>query len=58
MPGASWIGGSSALVAYSVCVALFMAFTHRSNFRNLRAGTEHRFDKIRIAHWLGRSKGT
>jgi hypothetical protein len=31
-----------------------MAFTHRSNFRNLAAGTEHRFEKVRVTHWLGR----
>ena len=55
VPGAYWLTGDSGLLVYCLAVALFMAFTHRSNFRNLKAGTEHRFEKVRIARWLGRS---
>lgn len=55
VPGAIWLDAPKGLLVYSASVALFMAFTHRSNFRNLVAGTEHRFDKIRVAHWLGRA---
>lgn len=55
VPGSYYLGGHTALIIYCLSVAVFMAFTHRSNFCNLAAGTEHRFDKIRVAHWLGRS---
>ena len=55
VPGTIWLEESTALLVYCLAVAVFMAFTHRSNFRNLAAGTEHRFDKVRLAHWLGRS---
>ncbi len=55
VPGALWLGGPWALVAYCAVVAMFMAFTHRSNFRNLAAGTEHRFEKVRVARWFSRA---
>ncbi len=32
--------------------ALFMAWTHRSNIRNLLGGAEQRFDRVRIGHWF------
>jgi glycerol-3-phosphate acyltransferase PlsY len=54
VPGAAWLGGPPGVILYALLVACFMAFTHRSNFRNLRAGTEHRFEKVRLARWLGR----
>lgn len=54
IPAATWLGGPPGVVAYTVAVACFMAFTHRSNFRNLAAGTEHRVEKVRLARWLGR----
>ena len=56
IPGAIWLGGGRALLIYCVAAALFMTFTHRSNFRNLARGTEHRFDRVRISHWLLRRK--
>ena len=55
VPGALWLNAPTGLLVYCGSVALFMAFTHRSNFRNLAAGTEHRFDKVRLTNWLGRS---
>lgn len=55
VPGAIWLEAPTGLLVYCLAVALFMAFTHRSNFRNLAAGTEHRFEKVRVAHWLGRT---
>ena len=54
IPAAVWLGGPEGTVIYCAVIAGFMAWTHRSNFQNLKAGTEHRFDKVRIAHWLGR----
>lgn len=56
VPGAAWLEGRGGLMLYCAAVGLFMAFTHRSNFRNLAAGTEHRFDKVRVAHWLRRRR--
>lgn len=53
IPAAAWLGGPPGVIIYTVAVACFMAFTHRSNFRNLAAGTEHRFEKVRLTHWLG-----
>jgi len=54
IPAAAYLGGPPGVVIYTAVAACFMAFTHRSNFRNLAAGTEHRFEKARIARWLGR----
>ncbi|MEJ2534818.1 MAG: glycerol-3-phosphate 1-O-acyltransferase PlsY [Gammaproteobacteria bacterium] len=52
---AAWLGGAaSAVLAYAVALALFIAFTHRANFQRLLAGTENRFERARITHWLGR----
>ena len=38
-------------LAFAVAAALFILYTHRGNLERLRAGTEHRFEKIRV---LGR----
>ncbi len=54
IPGALALGAPLGLVAYCAAVAVFMAFTHRSNFRNLATGTEHRFERVRFTNWLGR----
>lgn len=35
-------GRSATLVVFAVLMAVFMAFTHRSNLARMRAGTEHR----------------
>ena len=51
-PAALWRGDGPELVAFCIGTALFMVFTHRSNLRRLRAGTENRFEKIRIANWF------
>ncbi len=32
--------------------ALFIAWTHRSNIRDLLDGNEYRFDRVRIGHWF------
>jgi glycerol-3-phosphate acyltransferase PlsY len=56
VPGAFWLGGPGGMLAYTLVSALFIAFTHRSNFRNLAAGTEHRFDNVRVLHRLRRSR--
>ena len=35
---------------FAVLAALFILFTHRSNLKRLRAGTESRFEKARLWH--------
>jgi glycerol-3-phosphate acyltransferase PlsY len=56
IPGALWLGGPKGILVYAVVSAVFVSFTHRSNFRNLAAGTEHRFDNVRVLHRLRRSR--
>jgi len=41
-----------AHVWFSVALALFMLFTHRSNIRNIARGSEYRFEKAMIRHWF------
>jgi glycerol-3-phosphate acyltransferase PlsY len=36
------------LFIYSVAMALFMGFTHRSNIRRMRAGTESRNTRVML----------
>ncbi|MEO5829200.1 MAG: glycerol-3-phosphate 1-O-acyltransferase PlsY [Rhodanobacter sp.] len=38
-------------LAFAVCAALLLLFTHRANLARLRAGTEPRFERVRV---LGR----
>ena len=45
---AAWWMENQALMIFSAILAFFLLFTHRSNMRKLRAGTEFRFERIRI----------
>jgi glycerol-3-phosphate acyltransferase PlsY len=54
VPAAVWQGGSAELVLFCCVIALFMTFTHRSNLSRLRAGTENRFEKVRVVNWFRR----
>ncbi len=47
VPAAWWLG-DGALVIFAAILALFLLFTHRSNVRRLRDGTENRFEGIRL----------
>jgi acyl phosphate:glycerol-3-phosphate acyltransferase len=51
LPAVWLLGGDAArdewLVA-AVVVGLFLLFTHRVNVQRLRAGTEHRFERVRL----------
>ncbi|MBA3487264.1 MAG: glycerol-3-phosphate 1-O-acyltransferase PlsY [Lysobacter sp.] len=43
--------------AFAVCVALLLVYTHRANLSRLRAGTEPRFERVRLlARWLSRKR--
>lgn len=52
---AFWLleSGQSMMV-FAVVLAAFVVFMHRSNIRNMRSGSEHRFEKVRIQNWFGR----
>lgn len=44
----AWYLGSPALLVFTTVLALFLLFTHRSNMRKLRDGTEYRFHPMHI----------
>ena len=46
----AWFLGSKFLLVFSAVLALFLLFTHRSNMRNLRDRTEHRFKRAQVFH--------
>lgn len=45
---AAWFMNNPVLMIFSLTVALFLLFTHRSNMHKLRKGTEYRFERIHI----------
>jgi glycerol-3-phosphate acyltransferase PlsY len=53
---AAWQEPGQAAGVFSVAVALFLAWTHRSNLQRLRNGTEHRFAKARLLHRLWQAR--
>ena len=45
----NFMGGlNSTIGAFSIIMALFLIFTHRSNISRMLAGSENRFDKVMI----------
>ena len=48
VPAAIYLGNSNDLLIFCVAIAAFMAFTHRINLQRLAAGTEYRFERIRL----------
>lgn len=54
VPAFIWLGASDFAIGFSVTLALFVVFMHRSNVRNLLRGTENRFDRIRVVNWFKR----
>ena len=47
-----WLDASPAEIVFSVVLAAFIVFTHRSNITNMRNGTENRFERIRARNWF------
>ena len=45
---AAWFMNNPVLMMFSLIVALFLLFTHRSNMNKLRKGTEYRFERIHL----------
>lgn len=48
VPLALFTGADEVRLAFAVVLALFIAFTHRSNLARLRAGNEARFERARL----------
>ncbi len=46
----------SPAAVFGLLALILVLYTHRENIRRIRAGTENRFDKIRIMHWFGNRK--
>ena len=49
-----WSGQPLATVAMAAAAGLFLVYTHRSNLQRMWAGTENRFERVRIWHRLAR----
>ncbi|MBA3562796.1 MAG: glycerol-3-phosphate 1-O-acyltransferase PlsY [Gammaproteobacteria bacterium] len=53
-PAAVLLAGATTantpLLTFAVLMSLFVVYTHRSNLRRLRAGTEERIDRVRVFH--------
>ncbi len=49
-----WSGAGPNRMWFAIAVALFIAFTHRSNLQRLRGGTESKFARARLLHRLHR----
>ncbi len=52
-----WAGRDLLWLAFSLIVAVLLAYTHRGNLQRLRAGTESRFERVRVFARLGRRGG-
>lgn len=45
---ALWEGRAPGWLGFALLVAGLLVFTHRGNLQRLRAGTEHRFERVRL----------
>lgn len=54
VPFALLAGGDPLRLVFAIVLALFILFTHRSNVARLRAGTESRFEGVRLWRRLRR----
>jgi glycerol-3-phosphate acyltransferase PlsY len=52
IPALLLLGADAQTVTFGVLLALFIVFTHRSNIRKMLNGSEHRFERARIANWF------
>ena len=53
IPAFYGLGATTAQMVFSVVLAIFVLFTHRSNIRNMFDGKENRFEKARVKNWFG-----
>jgi len=56
VPTLVWFDAPAPTVGFGVLLAVFIVFTHRTNIRRLLDGTENRFERIRLGHWLRRGR--
>jgi glycerol-3-phosphate acyltransferase PlsY len=54
IPAFAWLDGERTHLVFGVLLAAFIVFMHRSNIRKLLAGTENRFERIRVVNWFRR----
>lgn len=52
IPTFLWLDASGERLWFSVILALFVVFTHRSNISAMLNGTENRFERIRLKNWF------
>jgi len=55
VPTFLWLDSSGERLWFSVLLAGFIIFTHRSNIANMINGSEHRFERMRIRNWFKRN---
>ncbi|MCX7032543.1 MAG: glycerol-3-phosphate 1-O-acyltransferase PlsY [Arenimonas sp.] len=56
VPLALATGAEPVRLAFAIVLALFILFTHRANLARLRAGTEARFERVRVWTRLRRDR--
>ena len=47
-----WLKAEPAQLVFAIAVALFLLFTHRSNVRKMRLGSEYRFERAMLRNWF------
>lgn len=47
-----WLDASPAALWFSILLAAFIVFMHRSNIVNMLNGSEYKFQRIRIINWF------
>lgn len=47
-----WLEAGPAQMGFGFAVALFLLFTHRSNLKKIRLGTESRFERAMMRNWF------
>jgi glycerol-3-phosphate acyltransferase PlsY len=54
IPAAIYFDSPTAILQFTVAIAVFMTFTHRGNLIRLVNGSENRFEKARVINWFGK----
>ena len=52
VPAFLWLEAGPEQLTFAVVVALFLLFTHRSNLRRMRLGSEYRFERAMLRSWF------